>query len=222
MSAIESRPIAHRPFAAAPPTQPVLGARRPKGRLAAAGLLLVLFALGNVALYSRVAARPEVLAVARDVAYGQVLAPEDLKVVQLRGGGVSTIPAARMSQVVGQTVRATLGSGTLLSPSLMLPGPAVGPGDAVASAALRSGLYPAGLRPGDRVRVVSRGGTGTAVGAIPSTAEPIATGTVLSIESTPDAVGVTAISLIVASEVADEVSAAAAEGRISLVLVGAS
>lgn len=221
MSAVESRPVTHRTFPAAPPPQPVLAARRPKGRLAAAGLLMVLFALGNVALYSRVAARPEVLAVARDVSYGQVLAPEDVKVVQLRGGGVSTIPAARMSQVVGQTVRATLGRGTLLSPSLMLPGPAVGPGDAVASAALRSGLYPAGLRPGDRVRVVSRGGTGTAVGA-DSVVDSIATGTVLSVQSAPDAVGVTAISLIVPSAVADQVSAAAAEGRVSLVLVAAS
>lgn len=221
MSAVESRPVAHRSFPAAPPSQPVLAARRPKGRLAAAALLMVLFALGNVALYSRVAARPEVLAVARDVSYGQVLAAEDVKVVQLRGGGVSTIPAARMSKVVGQTVRATLGRGTLLSPSLMLPGPAVGPGDAVASAALRSGLYPAGLRPGDRVRVVSRGGTGTAIGA-DSLVDSIATGTVLSIQSAPDAVGVTAISLIVPSAVADRVSAAAAEGRVSLVLVAAS
>lgn len=222
MSAVDPRPAAPRSFPTGTPSQPVLTSRRPRGRLAAAGLLMVLFALGNVVLYSRVAARPEVLATARDVRYGQILTADDVKVVQLRGEGVATIPASRMSQVVGQTARATVGRGTLLSPSLIISGPAVGANEAVASAALRSGLYPAGLRPGDRVRVVRRGASGAGLGGNTTTAEPIGSGTVLSVQATPDVVGVTAISLIVPSNLADDVSAAAAEGRISLVLVGAS
>lgn len=219
MSVAPPRPAAVRPLATAPALQPVLGARRPRGRLAAAGLLVVIFALGNVVLYSRLAAGREVLALARDVHYGEILGPGDVKVVQLRTEGVAAIPAARSGEVVGHTVRATLPRGALLAPSVVLPGPPVGPGEAVASVALRLGLYPTGLRPGDHVQVVRRAAAG-ALDARGAAAEVIATATVLSVQAARDAGGATAVSLVVPKAIAAEVSAAGAEGRVTLVLVG--
>lgn len=197
----------------------VLGERRPGPRLALAGLLVVLFALGVVVLYQRATARPAVLAAAREVSYGEVLAPEDLKVVHVTGEGIATIPADRLRQVVGRTTRASLSPGMVLAPSQLIGGSVVGPGEAVVGAALRPGVFPAGLRPGDRVRVVGLAAIDDAL-AGDSLPQPLATATVLSVEATRDASGTTAVSLIVPSEDADAVSAAGALGRISVILLG--
>jgi Flp pilus assembly protein CpaB len=181
---------------------------------------VVAAAIGAVVVYQRATAHDNVLVIARPVAYGQVIANEDLKVARVSGTGVSKIEASHRSQVVGRRVRATLSEGTVLASSMLLQGPAVGPGESVAPAALRPGTFPAGLQPGDRVRVVRLPGSGSSQATEP---RALTTATVMSVASPKDRVGTanTAVSLVVPSETADAVAAAGASGQISLVLVPA-
>ena len=204
--------------APAPTPLAVLGERRPGPRLALAALLVVAAAIGAVVVYQRATAHDNVLVIARPVAYGQVIANEDLKVARVSGTGVSKIEANQRSQVVGRRARATLSEGTVLASSMLLHGPAVGPGESVAPAALRPGTFPAGLQAGDRVRVVRLPASG---GSQASEPRALTTATVMSVASPKDRVGTanTAVSLIVPSEAADAVAAAGATGQISLVLV---
>ena len=209
------------PTATPPPPTPlaILGERRPGPRLALAALLVVAAAIGAVVVYQRATAHDNVLVVARPVVYGQVIANEDLKVARVSGTGVSTIEADSRQQVVGRRARATLAEGTVLASSMLTQGPLVGAGESVAPAALRPGTFPAGLQPGDRVRVVRLPGSGSTQPAEP---RALSTATVMSVASPKDRVGTanTAVSLIVPSESADAVAAAGASGQISLVLVG--
>jgi Flp pilus assembly protein CpaB len=209
------------PPGTSPPTPAplaVLGERRPGPRLALAALLVIAAAIGAVVVYQRATAHDNVLVIARPVPYGQVIANEDLKVARVSGTGVSKIEASRRSEVVGRRARATLGEGTVLANSMLIHGPAVGAGESVAPASLRPGTFPAGLQPGDRVRVVRLPASGSSQPAEP---RALTTATVLSVASPKERVGTanTAVSLIVPSETADAVAAAGAAGQISLVLV---
>ena len=179
---------------------------------------MIAAAIGAEVVYQRATAHDNVLVIARPVAYGQVIANEDLKVARVSGTGVSKIEASRRSGVVGRRARATLAEGTVLSSSMLMYGPVVGPGESVAPASLRSGTFPAGLQPGDRVRVVRLPASGSSQASEP---RALTTATVLSVASPKERVGTsnTAVSLIVPAETADAVAAAGAAGQISLVLV---
>ena len=221
-SAAQVRPAPTPSGTATPAPTPlaVLGERRPGPRLALAALLVVAAAIGAVVVYQRATAHDNVLVLARPVVYGQIIANEDLKVARVAGTGVSTIEASGRQAVVGRRARATLGEGTVLASSMLIQGPVVGAGESVAPAALRPGTFPAGLQPGDRVRVVRLPGSGSNQAAEP---RPLATATVMSVASPKDRVGTanTAVSLVVPADAADAVAAAGAAGQISLVLVGA-
>ena len=218
LRAAQVRPAPGAGATPAPTPLTVLGERRPGPRLALAALLVVAAAIGSVIVYQRATAHDTVLVLARPVAYGQVITNEDLKVVQVSGTGVSKIEANRRQQVVGRRARATLSEGTVLASSMLSQGPVVGPGESVAPASLRPGTFPAGLQPGDRVRVVRLPASGGTQSAEP---KALTTATVMSIASAKDRVGTanTAVSLIVPSETADSVAAAGAASQISLVMV---
>lgn len=216
-----ARQLQPTPDAPPPPTPlAVLGERRPGPRLALAALLVVAAAVAAVVVYQRATASSNVLVVARPLVYGQQITSEDLRVASVTGSGVSTVRAARRDEVVGRRVRATLTEGTVLADSMLIHGPLIGPGESVAPATLRPGTFPAGLQPGDRVRVVRLPGSGSTQPAEP---RALTTATVMSIASPKDRVGTanTAVSLVVSAEAADTVAAAGAAGQISLVLVGA-
>lgn len=217
-----ARPATQLQPSTTPPPTPlaVLGEHRPGPRLALAALLVIAAAVAAVVVYQRMTASANVLVVDRPLVYGQVIASEDLRVANVTGTGVSTVRASRRNEVVGRRVRATLDKGTVLADSMLIHGPLIGPGESVAPAALRPGTFPAGLLPGDRVRVVRLPGSGSTQGSEP---RALTNATVLSVASPKDRVGTanTAVSLIVPAEAADTVAAAGAAGQISLVLVGA-
>jgi Flp pilus assembly protein CpaB len=180
--------------------------------------LVVAAAIGAVVVYQQATARSNVLVVARPLVYGQLITNEDLRVTRVSGSGVATVPADGRQLVVGRRVRASLAEGTVLTNSMVAQGPVVGAGELVAPASMRPGSFPAGLQPGDRVRVIRISSSST------QATEPVtlATATVLSVASPRDRIGTanTAVSLIVPAESAPLVAAAGANGQLSLVLEG--
>jgi hypothetical protein len=132
--------------------------RRRQPTLIVLGLALMLVAAAVAgALYLRVGNRVPVLAMARDVPYGQVITDADLAEVRIAAdAGVQTVPAAQRASVVGQAAATLIPKGALLSRAQLAAQPVPPPGSAKVGVVLRPGQAPAeGLAPGDRVMVVA-------------------------------------------------------------------
>ncbi len=198
-------------------------ARRPRLSWIAVGLVLVLVAamLGAITI-ARVAAREPVLALAMPIARGEVLTDDHLAVVQVATDDqISTVPADLRQDLVGLVAQGDLAPGTLLARDQLAEGPSLPDGWSVVGLALNPGEYPtSALAAGDRVEVV-RTPDPTGVRGDPSTVEVIASDAeVFAVELLSESARSLMVSLAVPADVAPIVAAAAAEGRIRLVLVG--
>ena len=185
-------------------------------------LCCFLGALGFGALHLRLDRRAEVLAVARPVAAGQVVAASDLRVVRAPSiGGVSPLPATDEGQVVGRPAAVSLVPGTLLVQADLGSGSLVGTGQAVVGVALKPGQMPGVLRSGDRVLVVDTGLANQTSATAPRSplSVPPVTASVLSLMVSPDGTGNTVVSLVVSESDASAVAQLAAAGRVSVVLL---
>lgn len=195
------------------------GLGRGRGRVAAGVAVLGLSALAAMALYGNVGDRQPVLAVARPVAVGQVIAAADLTVVRVAADpGVRRIPAAQRSRIVGRTAGVALTPGGLLAPAQLADGPTLPPGSVVVGALLKPGQFPTGLHQGDSVLVVPLGSTTPVAmlgGQASDAAKPIRA-VVAGVENVRDGGGTTTVSLAVVPELAPTVAAAGAEGRLSV------
>ncbi|KDA41620.1 SAF domain-containing protein [Frankia sp. BMG5.23] len=132
-------------------------ARRRWGGAAVALLLMVLGAAGALWLSSDDARRVEVVALARPLARGTVVAPADLAVVGVdaRGGSVRlATPATARRALVGRPVLLDLPAGTLLSPEMV--GSVTAPAGQVSIGVTvgPDGLPSASVRTGDAVGVL--------------------------------------------------------------------
>jgi Flp pilus assembly protein CpaB len=201
-------------------------ARRPKLSWVALGLAVVLAGglFGAVTL-ARVADRTPVLALAMAVERGEPLTDEHLRVVEVAADEqLPLVSAADRGLLIGLTATSPLPAGSLVTREQFSDGPQVADGFSVVGLALQPGEYPiAALLPGDRVEVVrtpdpsgarSDGGTGAAV--LTDDAEVYAVG-----QLSETAAGLM-VSLTVPQDTGPAIAAAAAEGRIRLVLVPGS
>ena len=95
------------------------GGRQRRWSLALVAVLLTLgSALAFVVLWMNAGERKPVLAMANDVAAGQVIQADDLKVVRVSAdGGVALVASSARDQVVGQPAATNLLADTLLSAS---------------------------------------------------------------------------------------------------------
>ena len=128
--------------------------RRPL--VAVASLLLVVVSVAVFAnLYAHAGGRVSVLAVAHDVALGQVIEADDVATARISvSSGLSTIPAREVGDVVGQRAEVDLERGTLLAFD-ELGGRALPSGKAIVGVATKLGELPAeGVTPGESVEVV--------------------------------------------------------------------
>lgn len=150
-------------FRAAVPVQPTGPAkdRLPRARrqrrpaLAVGGALLVLLCgVTSAALATAGNDRLEVLALARDVQAGQILAAQDLRVAHLAGSGLSALSAQGAAGIVGQTVTATLPAGTLLNNRMLTQSPLPAGGRQLVAVAVKPGGVPAEAVPGRDVTLV--------------------------------------------------------------------
>lgn len=211
----------------APQAGPVLRRRRVRPARVLLGVLLVLLlALAGVVVAVRVDTRVPVLAAAKAIGAGQVVTAADVTVVKVATDGLTTIPAAAVSTVVGRVAAVPLVAGTLLSPA-QFGGPAwPGSGEAVIAVPVKPGRLPSGLGVGAKVTVLVVPGTvpgaaaGTSGGSSGGQQTQVekATATVVSVEAAADQSGATVVTLLLASGDATRIASAA--GDVVLVQVG--
>jgi Flp pilus assembly protein CpaB len=194
---------------------------RRRWRLLAGALVVAASAAGFVGFNTAAAGTTPVLVVARAVPAGQPVTAADLRVVEVRAAaGVEVVPQAGAGGVLGRPAAVPLVPGSLLSPGQIGP-PALPPPGEVAIA-VPVPLPPAGLAAGSRVRVLvtpagggAAAGAGTGGGVVLLT--PAESATVAQVGQV-DATGVRVVTLLLAAGVGEQVAAAAAAGRVSLVV----
>jgi Flp pilus assembly protein CpaB len=198
-------------------------ARRPKLSWVALGLAVVLAGglFGAITL-ARVADRAPVLALAMPIERGETLTDDHLRVVHVAADEqLPLVSADDRELLVGLTATGPLPAGSLVTREQFSDGPQVPDGFSVVGLALQPGEYPiAALTPGDRVEVVrtpdptgARSDSGTGAAVLTDDAEVYAVGPLSETSA-----GLM-VSLTVPQDAGPAVAAAAAEGRVRLVLV---
>lgn len=204
-----------RPMPVAPPAPVVRNRRRPA--LLALGVALV--ATGALAagwLVARAGDRVGVVVLARDVPYGATLTPGDLSVTEVSvDPAVATVPAAQLSELVGQVAAMPLSRGTLVSPTSVQAAAPPEAGQVLVAVALPATRMPVGrLAAGDRVQVVS---TPPRDGEV-STEQPATIAATVVRLGDPDLDGITVVDLSAAPDDGTRLAAWSATGRVALVL----
>lgn len=193
------------------------GRRRHTPWLIAGVLVVAVCAFGFGQLYLRTTGLRPVLAIADNVAAGQVLQASDLRIVDAAvDGGISLIPGSAENTVVGQPASHDLIAGSLLTQGDAASASNLAQGQSVVAIACKPGQYPPTLSPGDRVTVVD---TGSGAGALQGATAPPVTATVVAVDVPQGPVPDGAIvSIRLQSFDAASVASTAAAGQVALVL----
>jgi hypothetical protein len=185
-------------------------------------LLVVGGALLFALIASRLAGRQPILALARSVPAGQVIAASDLKVVRISvDGELRGIPAADRRDVLGRPAVTDLGKDTLLTRDDVGAGSGLSRGKAIVGLGLKSGQLPTqDLAAGARVVILD---TGELTGGGTTAPKALAEGRVTDVkkEATGASAGTVVVSVVVEEADAPAIAAANAGGRIAIVLVSA-
>jgi Flp pilus assembly protein CpaB len=200
--------------------RPSRSARRRSAPHLVLGVLLVVgCAVAFLVVVTNSGGRQSVLATARPVGVGQVLAAQDLRQVDIPVDvEVRAVAATRATDLVGRPVTSSLPAGALLTPEAVGGANVPPPGQAIVALALDPGRVPPEASSGDRVSVVvvpDRNDPG--VGAV----VPRSWSAVVTSVDRSDARQQTVVSVQLAETPAREVAATPA-GRLALVLVSAS
>lgn len=182
--------------------------------------MLVVCAWLAAVIFSSVGSRREVVALAQSVDRFHELTRDDLRVVRVAADpDVGMVPAGKIDDLIGRVAATDLVAGSLLHQGALLePGERlVGPDEAVVGTVLAAGDSPGNLVAGADVEVVVRQPAGTSGGAqtIPGWVLGVEEGTTPGVESER-------VSLVVPSDAVAVVSAAAAEDRVSVAVMGGS
>ncbi|WP_033344420.1 SAF domain-containing protein [Catenuloplanes japonicus] len=224
MTLAQARPA---PGTAETPIAPPKVVRQRRTRPGLLGLALLLIALGGLGAafaVNSVRATGQYIGVARPVAVGAVIVPEDLMVVQLGGGqGLTPIAAADQDKVLGRHAAVALSPGSLLTPDQITDKQLLGPGQQQVALGLAPQEIPArALRPGDKVLLV---GAPAKQDAAPSEATRFQ-GVVVDTVTPTDTQVVTSDMTVVYVSLAEKDAAAVvllhAQQRISVVLQSGS
>lgn len=183
-----------------------------------AGVIAVAFAcLLSSVVYGEVNDRTDVLVLSRNVEQGHVITAGDLTIAEVAlSGNMKSFGPAERSTLVGQVASTHLASGTMLSPGVVTPAGPMKPGSATAAALMKPGQYPASMRTGDRVRLITPSASGTSADAAPATSID---GTVTSIDRASDTSGAVSISFVIDERFADAVASAGATGNLAAVVL---
>jgi hypothetical protein len=171
---------------------------RPAYVKAGAGLVAVCGVAGGVVL-SSIGGRVPVLQVVVPVAAGQKVTAEDLRTTGVAAdAAVGLIPESQEDQVVGRIAAVPLVAGDLVTKGKIGSSAVFPPaGQAVASAELKAGSFPAELKPGDQVAVqINVEGQGSVqVAQAPAVPSKTMTATVVSVKAAQE-VGSVDVSLL--------------------------
>lgn len=217
-TALDDPPPVTRPAGrrAVPPAPPAVRTRRRPSVLAAGVALVAVGALGAAYLAQVVGQTVPVVAVARDVAAGDVIERADLTIANLSSDpALSPIPAADLAGLVGQRAAAALTAGSLLTEAAVTDQVLPAAGQSLVGVALTTAQMPAEpLRAGDRVRIVD---TPVSQGEPPATTPASINGQVVSVTG-PDSSGLIVVNVTVPTGRAADLAARVATGRVALVL----
>lgn len=189
-------------------------------------LVLVVSALASLYVFTSSTERASVLAMARPVERGQIVAAEDLVVVEVGSDdALATMTRSRSGEVVGRRALVDLTPGVLLSPSLLAGPGGLTAGDGVVGLDLTAGAVPSlRLEPGSTVAVILTpavgdvnaevtGGGAAALGEVLVAAAEV-------VEVVPlGSQGRLFVALSMTQDEATAVSVAASVGRVRLVQV---
>jgi hypothetical protein len=181
---------------------------------------LLLWIWGTVAVVMSAGERTPVLAVAHGVGRFEPIERSDLEVVRVGvPRGVETVPAGLLDDLSGQTAAVDLVAGALLTPGqIVVDGErVVTDAEVVVGARLKpEELPPEGVREGSAVLIVVRSSpTISAGGGEVSEVD----GWLMSVGEADQVTGERSLSLVVPRSTASAVTAGAAEGRVSVVVV---
>lgn len=130
--------------------------RRSVPHLVVGALLVVACAVGGVLVATRLGDRVVVLALARPVAVGQVVAVADVRQVSVSAdSGLDLVPAADAASVVGQSAAFALPAGALVTRSMVGAARVPAAGMAVVAVGLKPGAFPPELAVGATVAVLT-------------------------------------------------------------------
>lgn len=192
--------------------------RRRWGRVGGGVLAAVLGGWGAASLYLSADDRDDVVALADGVGRGEVVERSDLRVVRISSDtDVASVPAGRLDELVGRVAGSDLAAGSLLAEDQLVDDGErlVLPSEATVGVLVGANEAPTpGLVRGAAVSVVVRPPAG-ATGGVTAVS-----GWVADAGSTESSTGDRPIAVVVPAGDAPMVSAAAADGRVSLVVVG--
>ena len=194
---------------------PVKTRRRP-GLIIASLAALLLAGLGAVWLWTSATSSVEVVVAKSTVPRGAVIAASDLTVARVSlDPAVASIPASKVSTVVGQRAALDIAAGGLLAPADIASATLPAKGQTVVGLALGNGMMPAiPLQTGDQVRVVQTPGAQGQVGD----ASPVTiTATVVEVTRSQDGQSAL-VDLLVSADAAPDLAARAATGKVAVVL----
>lgn len=184
-------------------------------------LLVVVCGTAAAVLVLNTGSRIPVLAAAREIQIGQVIAAEDLKVVAVAvDGDVAVVAADRSREIVGRPAATHLVAGALLPSDAAWQGPQLGSGESIAALALRPGQFPPEVTPGAHVMVVlgnpavGPGTGGAPVGVVPASWPAV----VMSVRPGESGQQQTVVSVRLGVDAAARVAAVPA-GQLALVVV---
>jgi hypothetical protein len=166
----------------------------------------------------------EYLAVYADVPAGAQITADDLQVVAVTPvAGLTPVPAAQETSIVGQYATVHLLAGTLLTTGAVAPQRTVIDGHALVGVELAVTQRPArGLRPDDQVRVVEVPDPNGGADGDTSPTLPTLVVTVADIGAIDDADGSQAIDLLVPLANVNAVASLGVRNRLAVVLVNGS
>lgn len=179
--------------------------------------------LGNVALVHAINDREPVLALTRDVPWGQRIGSEDIARVQLPPDArVAAVPETRRGEVIGQLATSALRAGSLLTDRDVSRQEIPGPGQRLVGLRVQPGRLPGqGLAANDPIAVTpvsDSTGTSTATGAAePNSADAFRARVVRAGE--PDAEGAVVVDVLIAESASPNAAVAASQGAL-LTLLG--
>ncbi|MEU6972115.1 SAF domain-containing protein [Kitasatospora aureofaciens] len=174
--------------------------------------------LTSAYLNVRAAHRVEVIAVARPIPAGKIIAADDLKSASvIPDPALHPVPLSRASDILGKAAAADLPAGTLVTDASVRTGQPLRAGKDVVGVLAKVGQLPAqSLQAGDEVQVVSTPGPQDDKAATASRPSTIAA-TVLQVGE-PDANGARVVDLAVTPVDSPVVASWAATGRVAIVL----
>ncbi len=193
--------------------------QRRNGRLALAGALVALFAVGTPAAWVYFSQTVSVVGLADGVRYGKQITAGDLVEMSVpTGSGINAVEWAQRDSVVGQFAVVDLQAGQLLPTGATAPEIKPAKGTSIVAVGVKAAFLPAAeLAAGDPVRIVAVQTTPGTRPADPTNLPASIAATVFSISGrAPD--GITVVSVVVPDADADAVARLSAVGQAALVL----